>query len=277
MIHLIILNGLGNQMFQYAFALALRGRGHKVKLDISYYDYYANNFDFKIHNGYELDRVFGLDEKPVNKMGLHIQWLRLLNITRPPFLFKFDSKRYDENYLAHPPKYLRGYWEDERYFKDIEEDVRKAFRFQGIDEKNQALAEEMRSRDSVSLHIRRGDFEATYRVLLGEVFYKKAVDYIKSKVENPFFYIFSDDAEVAGSIADSLGIEYKLLSHNRGMDSYKDMFLMSQCKHNIIANSTFSWWGAWLNDNKRKIVIAPDKSAEKDFGYHSQPSEWILI
>ena len=277
MIHFIIHEGLGNQMFQYAFALALRARGRKVVLDISYYDFFYKLSNYQMHNGFELDWVFGIKDKPVNRAGLHIHWLRLLHRLRPPFLYRYDDGHFDSRLLAHPPMYLRGFWEDERYFKDAEDDVRRVFCFQGIDEKNLALAEEIRSRNSVSIHVRRGDFAAANRVLLGEDYYRKAVEFIKNKVEEPFFYVFTDDAEVGRTIADGIGIQYKLLQHNKGADSYKDMYLMSQCRHNIIANSSFSWWGAWLNDNENKIVVSPGKYVKGDDGDHPQPTKWFII
>ena len=105
----------------------------------------------------------------------------------------------------------------------------------------------------------------------------KAIDKINSLVENPYYYIFSDDPNEANKMAQTMAIKYKLIDHNKGKESYKDMFLMSQCKHNIIANSTFSWWGAWLNENEGKIVISPIYWDKNDLMFKPQPEDWISL
>ena len=264
---MIFTGGLGNQMFEYALVLVLRNRGHHVQIDTSYYDF------FKMHNGYELDRVFGT----INKQGIHMYWLRTLHKFRPKGLYLMDAYLYNEKLLTAPKPYMFGYWQDERYFSDIEDDIRKMFTFRDVDEKNKLLAKEMLACNSVSLHIRRGDYAEFGMTLMGDAYYYKAIEYIRKKVETPFFYVFSDDVDEAKGMADKMGINYKLITHNKRNDSYKDMYLMSQCKHNIIANSSFSWWGAWLNNNREKIVIAPQLWDTKMKDYHPQCNNWILI
>ena len=271
MIHMIYLGGLGNQMFQYAFLLALRSKGYKVLMDVSYYDF------VKMHNGYELERVFGISERLINRQGLHILWLRILNKLRPKGIYMIDGLSFDNVYLQNPQRYLWGYWQDERYFKDVDKKVKEAFRFRNIDERNLAIAQEMREVNSVSLHVRRGDYAAFGMNLMGIEYYQRAIDYINSKVNEPVFYIFSDDVTVASAIADKMGIKYKMITHNSGPDSYKDMYLMSQCKHNITANSSFSWWGAWLNDRHGKIVVSPKHWNEKNSKIHPQVTGWVLF
>jgi len=269
--YLIMTGGLGNQMFQYAFLLALRHNGFNAVIDISYYDY------FRMHNGYELGKIFGINEKTRNKQGLHMIWLRLMNKFRPSFIYKADPLVYNIDILNNPPRYLFGYWQNENYFKDIESVIRETFCFQLIDKKNLDIAEEMRHCNSVSLHIRRGDYIDFGVATLGQDYYKKAIDVIISYIDNPVFYIFSDDVKESERLATSIGINFKLISHNRGTNSYKDMFLMSQCHHNILANSSFSWWGAWLNKNKDKIVIAVDLWDPSHVKFRPQLPDWILI
>ena len=269
--YLILTGGLGNQMFEYAFLLALRLRGFRVKVDISYYDF------FKMHNGYELDRVFGINEKVVNRQRLHILLLRFMGKFAGESLYMKDNLCYDSRYLAEPGKYIKGNWQDERYFEGVEVDLRNIFRFKNIDEYNLSIAREMQASQSVSLHIRRGDYASFGMTIIDESYYRKAINYINSYVTSPVYYIFSDDDITAKAIAESIGIKYKLFVHNRGRDSFKDMYLMSQCKYNIIANSSFSWWGAWLNDNDEKIVVAPQIWDTKNSCFHPQSSKWILI
>lgn len=269
--NVIVTGGLGNQMFQYAYLLSLRSNGINAIMDISYYDF------FKMHNGYELEKVFGIKENYINAQGVHMYWLRTLNKIRPSILYTFDNSSYDASAITSPKQFIFGYWQDERYFKGIEELVRTVFTFKDIDEVNMEYSLEMQESHSVSMHIRRGDYAQFGMHIVGEDYYKKSIEKINSLVEHPFYYIFSDDMNVAEQIAKSMGITYKLMSHNRGCNSYKDMFLMSQCKHNIIANSSFSWWGAWLNNNYSKIVIAPQKWDAKYPNFHPQMSNWILI
>lgn len=268
---MIVTGGLGNQMFQYAMVLALRNQGHEVKIDISYYDF------FKMHNGYELNRVFGIKEELYNKQGIHILWLRLLNKLKPSFLYDFDSLEYTPSILANPKNYLFGYWQNEKYFKSIEKTVRDLFVFRNIDSTNEKIAKEMQGCESVSLHIRRGDYAEFGLYILEESYYKEAIKFIQSRYKMPIFYIFSDDMDESEKIANSLGIQYYLISHNRGKESYKDMYLISQCKHHIIANSSFSWWGAWLGKNGGGEVIAPKLWLHDMPLLRPQINSWVLL
>ena len=202
---LMMLGGLGNQMFQYAMVLALRNRGFLVSVDTSMYSY------IHMHNGYELKRVFGIDENVVNKGTLHVFWLRFLNKYKPQKLCLTDANHYDGSIFEMNLKYVIGYWQDERYFKNVENLIREKFVFQNIDDENLNLAVEMLSCNSVSLHIRRGDYASSNMSLLNDDYYKNAVSYIKRKVESPMFYIFSDDKYEAERIAEKCKITYQLI------------------------------------------------------------------
>lgn len=269
--HVIAIGGLGNQMFEYAFLLALRNQGHDVVLDTSYYGF------LHMHNGYELDRVFGINEEIVNKQGLHILFLRFLNKFASPSYYLIDSLEYNAHYLNSPSRFLKGYWQDERYFKDIDATIREAFQFKDVDRVNLDFAKEMQDCNSVSVHIRRGDYSYYGMTLIGEDYYKRALGYIGDRIDSPVFYFFSDDEYVAKRIAEKLNVVCRFVTHNRDVDSYKDMYLMSHCRHNIVANSSFSWWGAWLNRNNEKIVIAPALWDDKKPSFHPQLSEWVLL
>ncbi len=270
-IHLILRGGLGNQLFQYALALSLRNRGHEVLLDTSMYGM------VEMHNGYELDKAFGIQDRTTCKGGIHLLKLRIIQKYRPTLLYIRDNEQYNPTILDHPKRYINGYWQDERYFKMIEQEVRETLTFKGIDPQNQSIAEEMSRSLSVSLHIRRGDYAAFGMTLIGDAYYRQGVQTMIERLGTPTFYIFSDDKDEAEKMAKDLGINYRLMSQNRGEDSYKDMFLMSQCKHNIIANSSFSWWGAWLNSNPGKIIVAPKDWDSKKPDFHPQLSDWTLL
>lgn len=113
-----------------------------------------------------------------------------------------------------------GYWQDERYFKNIDSEIRQSFIFQNIDPVNETISDEMMQTNSVSLHVRRGDYSSFGMSLIGEDYYCKAADIIKSAVKEPLFYIFSDDEYTARTIAEAAGIKYRLINHNRGKESY---------------------------------------------------------
>ena len=177
--------------------------------------------------------------------------------------------------------YICGFWIEEKYLHGRIDEIRKHLRFPAIeDDKNKKLEEEIELCNSVSIHVRRGDYlSSTYEnmfVSLGRDYYKRAVDHIKDKTGDPRFYIFSDDVDF---VRDEFAwLENKcIVSGNRGNKSYLDMQLMSLCKHNIIANSTFSQWGALLNENEGHITVYPAAYLkERDNEVKKMPG-WVRI
>lgn len=271
MIILRLSGGLGNQMFQYAAGLALaRRHGAELRFDLEWFE--AN----RLHQGLELTRVFGLqlpvasplDRRKVlgwfaNPMLRRIFSRRQLAFLRPSRLVVEPHFHYWQRFENLPANvYLDGYWQSERYFAPIADEIRRTFQFfPSMDARSSDLAQKMAAETSVSLHVRRGDFFREQRVsrvhgvdLAG--YYKKAVQALIERLAKPRFYIFSDEPKWVRQHLD-IACASTIVDHNSGADSYRDMQLMSLCKHHIIANSTFSWWGAWLNPNPDKIVIAP--------------------
>ena len=264
MIIVRVTGGLGNQMFQYAMYKSLEKKGKLVKLDSK--SFYETK---KEHNGYELERIFDIkpnkpskeDLEKFNENNINI----LDKIKRKVFgdkKFVYDTQEYvfNKNIYKLKNSYLNGYWQSIKYFEGIEEDIRKDFQFKKVlDNKNLEILNEIENSNSVSIHIRRGDYMTPenynmYGCIATPKYYKKAIKLIEEKIENPTFFVFSNDMEWVK----------KNIDINSGDDSYKDMQLMSKCKHNIIANSSFSWWGAWLNANKNKIVVAPKQWINRD-------------
>ena len=254
--YLFLSGGLGNQMFEYAFFLSCKQRGMKIKLNS---DLYNVN---RMHNGYLLDYAFGVDNDEVSTSNaLSVFLTRLLRRYHPCGLVYSDKPMvYDETAFTTNARFFDGCFINPAYFADIQQDVRKAFIFKNIDGCNLELNAELSHCNSVSVHIRRGDYlkNPVYGVC-DEAYYVKAMRCIAEKVENPKFFVFSDDTTWCEGFMRKQRVDCQIINHNTGRDSYKDMYLMTRCRHNIIANSTFSWWGAWLNDNKEKIIIAPDK------------------
>jgi len=264
------LGGLGNQMFQYAFYLSLEKHFKNVKADLSDFESYA------LHNGFELEKIFNIHLKPASTFDLRLllpenrKWiwrkLRRLYNAKDAYWEEFPQFVFHKQVLEETKsKYYWGYWQHINYFQAIEKDIRAAFRFPEMsDEKNISLAKRIKENSSVALHVRRGDY-IQHPILGGlcdEEYYKKSIDYINEQVESPLFIIFSNDIAWCKEQFGNLNAVF--VDWNTGRDSYIDMQLMSMCKHFIIANSSFSWWGAWLQASPDKIVISPKKWVNDD-------------
>lgn len=250
-----ILGGLGNQMFDYAFFLSLKKK-KKCKICLIDIDQSVDR-----HFGLEIFKIF--NTKYSSRYKFYIALKRIFPIIerKKRTIRQINSLNYDESIFKNSIKipYYYGYWQSEKYFKDIETKVRKSFSFKLklISNKNLSLAKTIRGTNSVSIHVRRGDYlmEIGWDTCNLE-YYNKAIKYIEQILPHCTFYVFSDDILwCMKNLTNKYNFIY--VDWNKGNDSWQDMYLMSQCKHNIIANSTFSWWGAWLNNNPQKIVITP--------------------
>ncbi len=268
-----LIGGLGNQMFQYAAgrALSLR-RDTSLKHDVSDFEGY------RLHQGFELHRVFACQVELASHAEVHallgwrsgqrmmsllkrrqLAWLRGSRFVVEPH-FRYWSGIKD----VPGDCYLAGYWQSERYFADVTENVHNDFTFKNpLSGRNLELSGQIAACNAVSLHIRRGDYVTNVKTsgLLGACsldYYRDAIAYMVGRVESPRFFVFSDDIEWVKAHL-NLDVPCTYIDHNRGADSYRDMQLMSLCRHHIIANSSFSWWGAWLNPCADKIVIAPKR------------------
>ena len=250
----IFSGGIGNQMFQYAFTLSMKAKGINV---VPVLDLYKVN---RMHNGYMLGRAFGIKDQEQNDNRLSELVTRFIYKYKPHFItYNENPSVFSSDVFCSNSLFYNGCWIDPRYFKGIEDIVRKAFVFINIDENNYNLANEMTTTTSISLHIRRGDYLSSNGFdVCSSSYYNKCINYFCNIFTTPCFYVFSDDILWSQNLMNSFNVKYKIIDFNRGEDSYKDIFLMSKCKHNIIANSTFSWWGAWLNNNKSKIVLCPN-------------------
>ena len=294
MVIIRVVGGLGNQMFQYALGRALSIKlGVVFKLDLLSFD------SQQIHNGFELDKVFNCEVDIAAQQDIKeiLGWQSLSFINK--FIFSPYFSRLRKSSIIIEPhyhyweginnildnSYLVGYWQSEKYFKYIKEQINKDFTFKvPLDHKNRYYAKLIQKFNSVSIHVRRGDYMKnvkTYKThgVCNNEYYDKALTNILKKVKNPHFFIFSDDIKQAKSIIKKIDYPCYFVGNNQGIYSYNDMKLMSMCKHNIIANSSFSWWAAWLNLNSDKIVIAPKQYlADKSYNIKDLfPLEWIKI
>lgn len=273
MIIVRLIGGLGNQMFQYAAGRSLaKHHNTELKLDITRFNKIKNITPRKYYLSHmRINEIFATDDdlNHVTKFTFRIKKKFFFEIYR---VFKWDPPIFVEKepYFQFYPDffaltdnvYLEGYWQSERYFKPIENEIRSEFVLkEKPDLPNALMAEEILKSNAVSIHIRRGDYLSNpitfdYHGVCSLEYYYTAINLIAKKISDTHFYIFSDDPKWVQQNL-KLNFPHTHVTHNQESKDYMDLWLMSLCKHHIIANSSFSWWGAWLSNNKDKIVIAP--------------------
>lgn len=285
-----ILGGIGNQLFQYAASLAFsRLYDAKLYLDLTTFD----NPKYVNPEGFLLDKIFKIDVcHPTS-----IEYFKTLGLAAPllPFRFKMNYGKLCKNYfLEKVPSqleerfftydnkhcYLEGYWQKEDYFKSIRELIIKKYHFNHdvLSNISIKMSHALINENSVSIHVRRGDYIANNLYFeCDEKYFRTAMDYISKRISDVKFYVFSDDIDWAKE--QSFFSQCHFFDYDQLSGSWNDLFLMSCCKHNIIANSSFSWWGAWLNQNPTKIVIGPKRWFIPDELYNLSPipDNWIKI
>lgn len=250
--------GLGNQMFIYAMYLRMKQRFPNTRIDLS------DMMHYHVHNGYELHRVF--PHLPQDEFCIPQALKKILEV----LVFRIVLERhqnldtleaYRKNY-RWPFVYFKGFYQDERYFDDISDDILNAFTFHEelMNSESQKWLQIIKdTAGSVSIHVRRGDYtnKKTWESLgkiCQKTYYQKAIDKIQEQIKNASFFIFSDDM---AWVRDNLEItNANYIECNKGADSWQDMMLMSLCRHNIICNSTFSWWGHGSIEIHRKWYSA---------------------
>ncbi|WP_181280598.1 alpha-1,2-fucosyltransferase [Aphanothece hegewaldii] len=257
-------------MFQYATARRLAEKHSTIlKLDVTGFESYKlHRYSLHCFNIWEyLATQVEIEEYLHNRPSYLSTILELVRISPKKkssnTVYKETAFNFDSVILeASNNSYLQGYWQSDKYFEDIEDVLRREFTFKyPQDHKNREISQLIQDTVSVSLHIRRTDYvtnPSAYAVhgVCDLDYYERCINYIAEKINNPYFFIFSDDPDWA---KENIKINFPtiIIAHNNASKNYEDLRLMSQCQHNIIANSTFSWWGAWLNDNPDKIVCTP--------------------
>ncbi len=288
---LVELNGgIGNQMFQYAAAKSL-SLYHKVelKLDITSAENKSlptelNKRPFDLHYFNISDKT--AEEYLINSYTKISIFSKIINRVKSNYkrkIYREPFFHYDPNFFkAGPNNYLKGLWQSEKYFNLYRKEIRNGFSIdKNFEIKFSAFLSELKKQNSISIHIRRGDYLAKVSLdvlgVLPITYYHQAIELIKSKTQNPKFYFFSDDINW---IKENLILpEATYVSDEITNHQFEDLYLMSCCQHNIIANSSFSWWGAWLNNNPNKIIIAPKKWFNKGPKDTQDliPESWITI
>jgi hypothetical protein len=273
MIIIKLKGGLGNQLFQYATAKALALK-HKTKLyiDHSSFETYTLH-DYGLHHFNIKDKIYQPEPKWLAKIEKKLKLKKKYNEDDHGFRYNEDLKQQNAYKL-----FLDGYFQCEDYFIDYRKEILEALKITSpLKPITLKTLEDIQSCNSVALHVRRGDY------LLHDVhntdkkeYYNKAMKYVESKVSHPTYFMFSDDINW---VKENFSSEHKMVfvDFNDADTNYEDIKLMSNCKHNIIANSSFSWWSAWLNNNPDKIVTAPKHWFNGDMYDFTDlvPKNWI--
>ncbi len=263
--------GLGNQMFQYAFAYVLEQKGFEVLADTKLYSKpcVRGGVDLS-HGAFEVARVFGLDIKEatdvqVKKLGDRaenfFERLRRKFFTKKTHVIEYDSKFHAEHLTDMRDLYLDGYWQNPLYWKGYEDELKKQFTFAlPLNEKSQQLSALINSKTKTcSIHVRRGDY-LNHKTLFvcDRPYFENAISKMLELVPQiQTFIIFSDDIDWCRKNIDTHGKEKIFVDWNSGKDSWQDIALMTNCANAIIPNSSFSFWGAWLNKNPDAVIVCP--------------------
>jgi hypothetical protein len=295
MILIELQGGLGNQMFQFAFA-SVFGKKNKcaIKIDKSFFELkkkkqvYTPRF-------YEL-AIFNISSKQAFESTINrFTHLSTINKVKKklgfnyPKIYQEPSFNFQVNALSiKTPVYVKGYFQSYHYFKGYERLIKRVFSFpiDALDCTNIKFLSDIKSVNTISVHVRRGDYvqDTVTQQFHGNCsleYYFDAISLLVSKNKDVKLIFFSDDSDWVKKQFDNLPYSKIFIDHNKNENSWKDMFLMSSCNHNIIANSSFSWWAAWLNENPNKTVIAPKKwfaDAEANESTNDLiPAEWIRL
>ena len=281
--------GLGNQIFQYAFFRSLQTRLPEKTIKI--------HLACDGHNGFELDKVFGIDLSSYFLKDSEYKYLpsfnffarairkffRIFKFQFPNYFFEMEYGYHPEIYSKNNSIYLDGYWQSEKFFTHISDELKNELSFiQDLPENVVKIINEMSQVNSCSVHVRRGDYTTWASSTLGGIctstYYKKAFDQIKRRVENVQFYIISDDPEwCRNEFPEAKIIDVVKEKKN----AFWDMILMGACKHHITANSSFSWWSVWLGKNgEENITLTPNKWYTDKVSYRIEDiicSNWEMV
>jgi len=290
MIYTRITGGIGNQLFNYTLGRYLAEK-HKVELvlDISWfrqfpyrtYDLDRFNITGRIPTLYERAGLWQMRDTQPNKYNrVAKRFTKLL----PHITYAREkSLHFDPTMLSLPDNtYIAGNWQSLNYFKDIEDIIRAELTLKTPSDYFAKVKQQMESCNSIALHVRRGDYAYTQKIkdsmgLCSPQYYQSAVEYIAARVPNSTIFVFSDDLPwVKANLSFAYPVIY--IEHPEKKD-YEEPLIMAAAKHQIISNSTFGWWGAWLNQNPGKIVCAPSKWLADDSQGQPDivPSGWIRM
>lgn len=271
MINLILRGGLGNQMFLYAYARLIQYHTKDtIKINLYELKKDTDGRSYALENLVLTDNLVVSDSSLRDTIDKNIYRIKTMLYRNSPEQHGIYRNNEDENHKPHIAekcrnKYISGNFQGWRYFSEIDDIVKKELKVKTApSEANRKMIEEISSCNSVCLHIRRGDYINNPKWskelnICGEEYYKKAVELIKKKTENPVFFVFSNSSEDLKWIEENYNFDADLRYVDLNNPDYEELRLMYMCRHFIISNSTFSWWAQYLSDNDDKIVAAPSR------------------
>jgi hypothetical protein len=296
MIILNVMGGLGNQMFQYAFGLALaQSTGQEVRFILDTLSKHKSARTFDLQNVFGLNPPLASDAD-LEKMIGHWRkraWIRRV-LSRRSFRLIGGPHFISESHYSSVPKhealslkgaYFHGYWQSQDYFMSASNCVRKSFQFVGDScPANHAVRERMNAAPSIGIHVRRGDYvsnpkAASKHGVLSPDHYVRAVENLRQAMPGARVFAFSDDPKWLQCFVESHFENAECILNNVGTKSFRDMQLMTNCDALVIANSSFSWWAAWLNNKPRKIIVAPKRWFQNPNFNTAKliPSDWRIM
>lgn len=261
-----VMGGLGNQLFQYALYRQFQENGIEAYLDTSWY--YTNK---DVNRNYQLDlfhtkilecterQKYILANNDKNIIGLIYH--KIFG-NKKSHIIESDTGNFDSSILKLQRGYLEGYWQRKEYFKSISELLKKELVLkEDLPEENKKILYEIDNTNSIAIHVRRGDYleiQNVYGGICTEKYYTTGIEYMEKQIENGHFFVFSDDMDWCRQfLGDKDNVTFVDINSND--EGYFDLVLMSKCKNMIMANSSFSWWAAWLNNHDDKIIISPKR------------------
>jgi len=286
--------GLGNQLFQYAFlrALELKYNTMDVRGDFSYYTDLKNDsilipriekLNIKVDkaDSHDLYEICFLKHQG-NPFSIPYKCVLIIEgLLNRKYYFERDRRHRDITTLLKYD-YFDGYWQSWRYFNGIEDILKKEFTLkERYSKKTEEIINKIKRGNAVFIGIRRGDYLATskdrkHHGIFGAEYYEQAINYIKEHVDNPVFYIFSNDIQwVKQNMVFECNAVFR--EEEEQTSDTEELFTMASCKHAIISNSTFNWWGAWLINNKDKIVVAPKNWFADSKPIDIVPDSWVRM
>lgn len=297
---ILLQNGLGNQMFEYAFYLTLKQKYPKTIISTYLFNRRCD------HNGLEINRIFPVSWEEDQRLDFIVRlyrkchylscttgfialsaqlilkalyWLHIgLCIEKPEIPYSQSSYIWKDNY-----RIFWGGWMSEQWFASIKDRIRQDFTFDTTQcsQQTQMLLQKLSQQtiETVAIHIRRGDYlqNPQYLDICDKTYYETAIRLMKDRFSAIYYYIFSDDTDWCKKNLPLPLDNTTYVDWNQGAESWQDMLLMSHCRHNIIANSSFSWWAAWLNANPDKIVVCPRQYSRTENLVNVMPDDWIKI
>jgi hypothetical protein len=275
--------GLGNQMYQYAFGMALKkSGGGRVLFDASEFGcagetrrYELHNFNARVEFATPKQIAAARKSPPVARLLRHLFGIKKRRVFR-----ERDFNLYNAELLSGSEySYFYGFFQSYKYFEALRGDLSRDFQLRvPPDGRNKEMLDKIHETNSVFVHIRRGDFLQHRNLfkILSPDYYNRAIEYMRGHVKNPLFFVFGQDLDWARKNL-KFGNSAIFVDINGEDAGFLDLELMKRCKHGITANSTFSWWAAWLNENSAKIVVTPRRWFNNHSNGDELPEEWVKL